>query len=91
MIDENLQPKIKRMEKGEANFYTPEGVEYTIMKFYWKCIKCGLIWQTRHEAEECENRGHKDSYQRVYGVTAIVNDKPVGGWIATFRAVRKEV
>jgi len=45
----------------------------------WRCEGCGLVWTRRHQAEGCEGRGHVPKYEDgPYGVTAMVNGKPVG-------------
>lgn len=64
--------------------------EVTVEKNPWKCMECGLVWQTKHEAEECEGRKHAESYTKRYGVRYVENGRPVGGYEVTFKAIRKE-
>jgi len=88
-----VQVKVKRMEKGKATFMEPyadrEGYhEVTVEKYFWKC-PCGLVWATRHAAQECTARGHKTSYERRYG-GSIINGEWIGGRVYVVRSIRKE-
>jgi hypothetical protein len=89
-----LLKNIQKMEKGEATWMEPDLEGYyherhNPAKPRWMCKICGLVWTMKHDALECEGRGHKDSYVLNYGGT-IVNGQWKGGTQYTISAVRKE-
>jgi hypothetical protein len=88
--------KIKKMEKGPATFMEPnlnseDGFyhEVTVIKNYWKCLGCGRVWTTQHDARDCESRKHKGSYQLHYG-GMWMNGRLVNARIYTIHCVRRE-
>jgi len=95
----------KLPEKEEMTFMEPmlngDYQPYQIEKFPWKCKICGLVWQTREDAERCplltENPfvhakpPHAPVYQRMYGVRYVENGVPRGNpYTIDFKAMRKE-
>ena len=40
--------------------------ERAITKRAWRCLGCGRLWSRRYQAEDCESRGHVDSYVDTY-------------------------
>jgi hypothetical protein len=80
--------------------YTAWTVEVSVEKNPWMCRTCGLVWQTKHEAEDCgysiENvfyhrKPHGDSYTKVYGASRVENGEPKGQYVRTitFTALRR--
>jgi len=79
-----------------------EWEEVEVEKNPWKCKICGLVWQTREDAENCpylrEGRfvppkyAHQAYYSRIYGVRYVENGIPRGPNIhqIDFNAMRKE-
>src|SRR2546427_6539320 len=57
----NIKPIVKMIRpKEEMTFMEPmgslESIHYEpvkVMKNPWECLGCGLVWQTKHEAEDC--------------------------------------
>lgn len=92
-----ISAKIAMKEKAKVTIMEPLFVgdqsvtwkETEIVKNLWQCVACGLVWQMKHEAENCEKRGHKPSYIRYYG-GRFENGVHVGGKQIPFYAVRKE-
>jgi hypothetical protein len=86
-------PSVKKLEKTTMTIMQPyadsEGYhEVTITKNLWKCA-CGLVWEMRHDAEDCVYRGHKSSYNKIYG-GYYNNGRLVGGRVYKISAVRRE-
>jgi hypothetical protein len=85
--------KVKKMEKAEVSVMMPrlDGgyEEVKVVKNLWKCTGCGLVWNMRHEAKDCEANGHKPFYVKVYG-GYYHGEQRVGGTTVIFNAVRKE-
>lgn len=63
--------------------------EVEVEKHLWRCMECGLVWQMRHEAENCSKRGHKPSYVRGYG-GRVENGVYQPAATYTFHAVRRD-
>lgn len=75
--------------------------EIEVEKYPWKCKICGLVWQTRRQAENCPilvefsfvkpKSPHAPIYQRMYGVRYVENGQPRGHiYTVDFKAMRKE-
>lgn len=93
--EQNIKPTIKMLKPKEEMTFMEMSIngdfeEVTVEKNPWQCLICGLVWQTKHEAEECESRGHVDNYTKRYGVRYVENGRPVGGYEVVFKALRKE-
>lgn len=59
--------------------------------FAWMCSGCGLVWDKKHLAEECEGRNHKPSFNQMYGCRGTVNGRPIGNiYYIERRAIRRE-
>lgn len=65
-------------------------VETSEVNRAWRCNACGLVWDRRHYAEHCGTRGHKATWQRGYGATAVINGIPNYKGFAEVRAMRRE-
>jgi hypothetical protein len=51
--------------QGDSLIY--EQKEYN--GYSWMCLGCRLVWERRHQATNCESRGHVDSFEQSYGGT----------------------
>ena len=51
--------------QGDSLIY--EQKEYN--GYSWMCLGCRLVWERRHQAVNCESRGHVDSFEQSYGGT----------------------
>ncbi len=95
----------KLPEKEEMTFMEPmlDGsyTEVEVEKYPWKCKICGLVWQTREDAENCPYElkppfcpvkpPHFPTYKRMYGVRYVENGSPRGNiYTVDFKAMRKE-
>ena len=49
--------------QGDSLIY--EQKEYN--GYSWMCIECRLVWERRHQATNCESRGHVASFEQSYG------------------------
>jgi len=85
------------MEPDEHGYWEEVEVE----KYPWKCKICGLVWQTREDAERCpyltdnpfcaSKSPHYPMYQRMYGIRYVENGVPRGNpYTIDFKAMRKE-
>lgn len=76
-------PGTRRMDRVETEIMEPmmDGTyrERAVEKFSYQCLGCGLVWAIEWHAAECGKRGHKAEWQQgPYGVTHVVNGKPMG-------------
>jgi hypothetical protein len=92
-------PQIKRMERMDTTWMEPmlSGdsfwySERTEVTHRYMCRGCGLVWEKKHQARNCESRGHKTSYQDgPYGRVWVENGKLCGNpTYYTRSAVRRE-
>ena len=51
--------------QGDSLIY--EQKEYN--GYSWMCLGCRLVWERRHQAVNCESRGHVASFEQSYGGT----------------------
>ena len=51
--------------QGDSLIY--EQKEYN--GYSWMCLGCRLVWERRHQATNCESRGHVASFEQSYGGT----------------------
>ena len=76
--------KVRKMEKAEVEVM--ESDDYvtwkpaTVIKNLWQCAECGLVWQMRHQAQNCKSRNHVQTFKKKYK----------DGREFAFSAVRKE-
>ena len=49
--------------QGDSLIY--EQKEYN--GYSWMCLGCRLVWERRHQATNCERRGHVASFEQSYG------------------------
>lgn len=61
----------------------------TVDKFAWRCEGCGRVWPMRHQAVNCEGRGHVDIETRYYG-GYVENGVHKGGRQFTNHCLRRE-
>lgn len=47
-----------------------------VKKYAWRCDGCGLVWAMKHQAVDCESRGHVAHYMQRYVYGPIVNGQP---------------
>ena len=59
---------------GEATYYVKKEITATT----YGCTGCGLVWDRKRYAEECESRGHSTFFTQYYG-GYFENGKHVGG------------
>lgn len=60
-----------------------------VEKHFFKCLDCGLVWQTETEAEICAKHNHATEHVRFYG-GRFENGVHVGGAEHKIPAVRRE-
>ena len=54
-------------------------VEASEQAHEWRCDGCGLVWDKRNHAQDCEKRGHLAHWEAgPYGVTYVLNGVPQG-------------
>lgn len=70
---------------GDSVFY----VEKLYTANAWRCDGCGLVWEKRHQAQECESRKHVTQFDQHYGGT-VINGVHQGGSKFTRYAIRRE-
>jgi hypothetical protein len=103
---EGLVSYVRKLPEKESMVFMEPMLDgsYTQMrteKYPWKCKICGLIWQTREDAESCPytrdnpfmrpKPPHGASYTRLYGVRYVENGVPRGNLREiAFHAMRKE-
>ena len=57
--------------------------------FAWMCAGCGLVWDRRHLAQECEKRGHIDAFEKMY-CSGTENGKPINPRYYPVVALRRD-
>lgn len=64
-------PRVKMLGKETAQLMEPllDGSwrPTTVQKHFFKCLDCGLVWQTKTEADICATSGHVPVHVRQYG------------------------
>ena len=95
-MPERVRPPVTRRERIETTAMEPlldGGVrERTYDAYAWRCDTCGLVWEKKHQAQDCTARGHKSRYQQgPYGNCWIENGVLRGNPIFYTRvAIRRE-
>lgn len=85
-----------RMERIEAAIQEPmyDGSyrPAEVKKFAWMCDGCRLVWPMRHQARDCESRGHRSTYVQEYWTNGFdpTTGKPRPPTLHPREALRRE-
>jgi len=89
---------IKKLERLEGTEYMKAKlagdtsvyyVDATYTSHAYQCLGCGLVWDRKNTAADCERHGHAAQYDARYG-GYVENGQWKGGRSYPRRAIRRE-